>query len=82
MTEQRKLCKNCLYYEKSWLGHLFGSNSFDRCYNPIITGDLVTGDKKSLNCEIAREYEMYGKNYITYCGKDGRYFEQLWGDKK
>lgn len=46
MTEQRKLCKDCLHYEKSWLGHLFRNNSLDKCYNPIITGDLVTGDKK------------------------------------
>ena len=75
MTEQRKLCKNCLYYEKSWLGHLFRSNSLDRCYSPIITGDLVTGDKKSEYCKVARDLEMY-------CGRDGRYFEQLWGDKK
>jgi hypothetical protein len=75
MTEQRKLCKNCLYYEKSWLGHLFRSNSLDRCYNPIITGDLVTGDKKSEYCKVARDFEMH-------CGRDGRYFEQLWGDKK
>jgi hypothetical protein len=75
MTEQRKLCKDCLYYKKSWFGHLFGDNSFDRCYNPIITGDLVTGDKKSESCKDARHYEMY-------CGRDGKYFEQLWGDKK
>ena len=73
MTEQRKLCKNCLYYKKSWLGYLY--NSPDRCYNPIVTGDLVTGDKKSQSCQIAREYEMY-------CGIDGKHFEQLWGDRK
>jgi hypothetical protein len=75
MTEQRKLCKDCLHYKKSWLGHLFRSNSLDRCYNSIITGDLVTGDKKSEYCEVARNLEMY-------CGRDGRCFEQLWGDKK
>ena len=75
MTEQRKLCKDCLHYKKSWLGHLFGSNSFDKCYNPILTGDLITGDKNSTNCKEARDYEMY-------CGRDGRYFEQLWGDRK
>ena len=50
-------------------------NSLDRCYNPIITDDMVTGDKKSQSCEIAREYEMY-------CGRDGKHFEQLWGDRK
>jgi hypothetical protein len=75
MTEQRKLCKDCLHYEKSWLGHLFGSNSFDRSYNPIVTGDLVTGDKKSETCKSSRDYQIY-------CGRDGRYFEQLWGDRK
>ena len=75
MTEQRKLCKDCLYYEKSWLGHLFRNNSLDRCYNPIITGDLVTGDKTSESCKFARNLEMY-------CGRDGKHFEQLWGDKK
>jgi hypothetical protein len=75
MTEQRKLCKDCLYYEKSWLGHLFMNNSLDKCYNPIITGDLVTGDKKSEYCKVARNLEMY-------CGRDGRHFDQLWGDKK
>ena len=75
MTEQRKLCKDCLYYRKSWLGHLFGNNSLDRCYNPIVTGDLITGDKKSQSCENARDFEMY-------CGRDGKYFEQLWGDRK
>ena len=75
MTEQRKLCKNCLYYKKSWLGHLFRSNSLDRCYNSIITGDLVTGDKKSEYCEVARNLEMY-------CGRDGKHFEKLWGDRR
>jgi hypothetical protein len=54
---------------------IVGDNSFDRCYNPIITGDLVTGDKKSESCKIARDFEMH-------CGRDGRYFEQLWGDRK
>ena len=75
MTEQRKLCKNCLYYKKSWLGHLFGFNLFDSCYNPIITGDVITGDKKSISCKEAR-------NCSFYCGWDGRHFEQLWGDRK
>lgn len=75
MTEQKKLCKDCLYYKKSWLGHLFGDNSLDRCYNPIVTGDVITGDKKSKSCKEARDYEMY-------CGRDGNYFEQLWGDRK
>jgi hypothetical protein len=75
MTEQPKLCKDCLHYKKSWLGHLFGSSSLDRCYNPIITNDLITGDIKSKSCEDTREYEMY-------CGRAGKYFEQLWGDRK
>jgi len=75
MTEQRKLCKNCLYYKKSWLGHLFGSNSFDRCYNPIITGDVIAGDKKSMSCNEARDHSFN-------CGWDGYHFEQLWGDRK
>ncbi len=75
MTEQRKLCKDCLYYKKSWLGHLFRNNSLDRCYNPIITGDLVTGDKKSESCKLARDFEIL-------CGISGKYFEQLRGDRK
>ena len=75
MTEQRKLCKDCLHYKKSWLGHLFGSNLLDRCYNPIITNDVITGDKKSITCKEARDYSFY-------CGKDGKYFDQLWGDRK
>jgi hypothetical protein len=75
MTEQRKLCKDCLHYKKSWLGHLLGFNLFDSCYNPIITGDVITGDKKSMFCKEAR-------NYSFYCGRDGNYFEQLWGDRK
>jgi hypothetical protein len=36
---------------------------------------LVTGDKKSESCKDARHFEMY-------CGRDGKYFEQLWGDRK
>jgi len=75
MTEQLKLCKDCLYYKKSWLGHLFMDNSLDRCYNPIITGDLVTGDKRSEYCKMARDFEMH-------CGPEGKHFEQLWGDRK
>lgn len=75
MTEQPKLCKNCLYYQKSWLGHLFGVNTLDKCYNPIVTSDRVTGDKKSKSCKEARSYEFL-------CGRDGKYFEQLWGDRK
>lgn len=75
MTEKRKLCKNCLHYKKSWLGHLLGINLFDICYNPIITGDVITGDKKSISCKEAR-------NYSCYCGWDGKHFEQLWGDRK
>jgi hypothetical protein len=75
MTEQRKLCKNCLYYKKSWLGHLFGDNSSDRCFNPIITDDLVTGENTSIRCKFARNLGMS-------CGIHGRYFEQLWGDRK
>jgi hypothetical protein len=80
MTEHRKLCKDCLHYKKSWLGHLFGDNSFDKCFNPILTDeiipdDLVTGDKTGRSCKSAR-------NYYMYCGADGRYFEQLWGDRK
>ena len=71
MTQQRKLCKDCLHYKKSWFWHLFGDNTFDRCYNPIVTGDVVTGDKKSISCKEAR-------NYSFYCGLDGKYFEQLW----
>ena len=75
MIEQRKLCKDCLHYKKSWWGHLLGTNTFDRCYNPILTGDLVTGDKESASCKYARHFEMY-------CGRTGKYFEQLCGDKK
>ena len=55
MTEQRKLCKDCLHYRESWLGHLFGNNSLDRCYNPIVTGDLITGDKKSQTPKQAQQ---------------------------
>jgi len=50
-------------------------NSLDRCYNPIITGDLVTGDKRSEYCKMARDFEMH-------CGPEGKHFEQLWGDRK
>ena len=75
MTEQRKLCKNCLHYKKSWLGHLFGSNLLDQCYNPIVTGDVITGDEQSVACYEARAYSFY-------CGKDSKYFEQLQDDRK
>lgn len=70
MIEQRKLCKDCFYYKKSWLGHLFGSNLLDRCYNPTLTVDLITGDKKSISCTEARTYSFN-------CGRDGYYFDQL-----
>lgn len=75
MTEQPKLCKDCIYYKKSWLGHLFGSNSLDRCYSPKVTGDVVTGDKNPISCKEARDYGQY-------CGRGGEYFEQLLGDRK
>ena len=41
----------------------------------ILTGDLITEDKKSISCTEARKYSFN-------CGRDGNYFDQLWGDRK
>ena len=68
MTEL-KLCKDCKWYKKNWIEHLSGSgDQFDKCMNPILNGNLVTGKYKGVFCDTAR-------NYGIRCGKEGRYWE-------
>lgn len=71
MNEQ-KLCKDCKYYKKDWVSHLFFifcyRGQFDKCLREV---DPVT-DKKIVNfCSIERK-DWYP---LPTCGPEAKYFE-------
>jgi hypothetical protein len=70
MTEPVKLCKDCVWYKKSWFEHLTGSGDrFDTCHNPVLSENLVTGKVKGGRfCDMMRR--TYGG-----CGVNGEYWE-------
>lgn len=68
MTEI-KLCKDCVWYTKDWVQHLTGGGDiYDKCMNPILNNNFVTGKNKGKFCDTARDYD-------TLCGKNAKYFE-------
>ena len=68
-----KLCMDCKYYRKDWLGHLFGMLSrHDTCSSPNTTQNPVTGNEQRF-CEILRSERW--KELDWSCGPDGRYWE-------
>ena len=68
MNEQ-KLCKDCKYYKKDWMEHIFcGDDRFDKCCNPVFSINLVTGKNRKVYCDILRG--KYGG-----CGPEARHFE-------
>ena len=71
MNEQ-KLCKDCKYYKKDWVFHLFSflgyRGEFDRCQRLV---NPVTGEKEQDFCSIERK-DWYP---LPTCGPEARYFE-------
>jgi hypothetical protein len=71
MNEQ-KLCKDCKYYKKDWVSHLFPifgyRGEFDTCQRLV---NPVTGRKQVDFCSIERRY------YYPFptCGPEAKYFE-------
>jgi len=71
MNEQ-KLCKDCKYYKKDWVSHLFPifgyRGEFDKCQRLV---NPVTGEKTKDFCSIER------RDYfpLPTCGPEAKYFE-------
>ena len=65
-----KLCKDCKWYKKDWSTHLIErSDRFDKCLNPALNENLVSGKTKGKFCDIQRTYGGLG------CGREGKYWE-------
>jgi len=71
MNEQ-KLCKDCRFYKKDWVSHLFPffgyRGEFDKCLRVV---DPVTGRKQADFCSIERR-DYYP---LPTCGPEAKYFE-------
>ncbi len=61
-----KLCKDCKYYQKSVIGHLFLTDNFDKCLRPAET-NYVTGRTNKETCKEERGYSFN-------CGREGKYW--------
>ena len=69
----KKLCKDCKYYRKDWLSHLFGyGNLHDTCVSPNTSHNLVTGNESRF-CDMLRSNRWEILDY--YCGPDGKFWE-------
>lgn len=70
MTEQLRLCKDCKWYKKDWFEHLTGGGDrYDKCLNPVLSENLVTGKHKGgYVCRFMRLYS-------GECGQNGKYWE-------
>ncbi len=69
----KKLCKDCKWYRKSWIEHIFfRTNRYDMCASPNTTDDLVTGRKQRF-CDMLRSTRWEELDYA--CGPNGRYWE-------
>ena len=69
----KKLCKDCKWYRKDWIEHIFfRNNGLDMCACPNTTSDLVTGRKKRF-CDMLRAH--YWQDLDFSCGPDARFFE-------
>ena len=68
-----KLCKDCKYYRKDWLTHLFGMGfRHDTCASPNTTQNPVTGYDKRF-CDMLRSSRWEMLDYS--CRPDGRFWE-------
>jgi hypothetical protein len=71
--EMIKLCKDCKYYRKDWLGHLFGmGNRHDTCTSPNTSTNLVTGNENRF-CDMLRAERWEKLDYS--CGPEGKFWE-------
>jgi hypothetical protein len=69
----KKLCKNCKWYRKDWMHHIFfGNQTCDMCASPNTTDDLVTGRKQRF-CDMLRSTRWEELDYS--CGPDGKFWE-------
>jgi hypothetical protein len=63
-----KLCKDCKYFERSWL--IFSNGQFDKCTRSehkspnLVIGGVMKSEKKF--CTIERDYS---------CGTGAKFFE-------
>lgn len=68
MNEQ-KLCKDCKYYKKDWIKHIFCDDGrFNKCNHPLFSRNLVTGTTRRDYCESLR-------GSYRVCGPGAKYFE-------
>lgn len=68
MTEPIRLCKDCKWYRKDWLYHLTGAgDTYDKCFNPIVCGNFVSGGSKGQYCYTTRKFHK--------CGMEGKLWE-------
>ena len=68
-----KLCKDCKYYRRDWLSHLFGmGHTHDTCASPNTSSNLVTGNENRF-CAMLRAYRWETLDYS--CGVEGKYWE-------
>ncbi len=69
-----KLCKDCKYYRKDWLSHLFGmGHRHDTCKSPNTSQNLVTGNESRF-CDMLRAKCWEKLEYS--CGPDGKFWEE------
>jgi hypothetical protein len=69
----KKLCKDCKYYRRDWLSHLFGmEDRHDTCASPNTSQNLVTGRERRF-CDMLRSKRY--EDLEWFCGPDGRFFE-------
>jgi hypothetical protein len=69
-----KLCKDCKWYRKDWLNHLFGmGHHHDMCASPNTTKNLVTGHDNRF-CDMLRSIRWQDLDYS--CGPDGKFWEE------
>jgi hypothetical protein len=63
-----KLCKDCKYYRRNWVEHIFKNNDYwDFCMRPNDL-NVVSQMSNGYRCAYEREYE-----YL--CGPGGKYWE-------
>ena len=63
-----KLCKDCKFYKRDWISHIFErTDRYDKCLNPIFNENVVTGKTNGTYCDNTRKYHG--------CGMEGKYFE-------
>jgi hypothetical protein len=61
MTEHIRLCCDCKYYKRDWLYHLTGAgDTYDKCFNPLVTGNVVTGGSNGQYCDTTRRFHECG----------------------